>query len=300
MTIRFDDRVAIVTGAGNGLGREHALALAARGAKVLVNDFGGGRDGSGGSPESALRVADDIRAAGGEAIANGADVSQPDQVTSMVAEVLDTWGRIDVLINNAGVLRDRTFARDTFEDFRFVLAVHLMGSVHCTKAVWEAMCRQNYGRIVMTTSASGMYGNFGQSNYAAAKMGVIGLMNVLRLEGERHGIRVNAIAPAAATRMTEDLLPAGAHELMHPRLVSPGVLFLASEGAPNGAILSACAGAFTRVYINETRGAHLGADVTPELVAAHWEGAISDTSGQMTHRTATDSTMNFARLLGQA
>ena len=210
MTLRFDGKTAIVTGAGNGLGRSHALALAARGAKVVVNDFGGARDGTGGSSEAAEKVVEEIRAAGGEAIANGADVSSEEQVGAMVKQTLDQWGRIDILVNNAGILRDRTFAKITMDDFRKVMEVHLMGSVNCTHAVWPIMREQAYGRIVMTSSSSGLHGNFGQSNYGAAKAGVVGLMNVLELEGEKYGIRVNTLAPSAATRKPEELISAEA------------------------------------------------------------------------------------------
>ena len=199
MPLRFDNRVAIVTGAGGGLGREHALALAARGAKVVVNDLGGARDGSGGSSSAAEAVVAEIKAAGGEALANGASVTEADAVQTMIDQALDRWGRIDILVNNAGVLRDKSFAKMTLEDFRFVVDVHLMGAVNCTKAVWESMRERNYGRIVMTTSSSGLYGNFGQSNYGAAKMALVGLMQTLAIEGAKNDIRVNCLAPTAHT-----------------------------------------------------------------------------------------------------
>ncbi|MGE3066971.1 MAG: SDR family NAD(P)-dependent oxidoreductase, partial [Hyphomicrobiaceae bacterium] len=206
MAIDFKGRVAIVTGAGNGLGRQHALALAARGAKVVVNDFGGARDGSGGSLSAAEQVVAEIKAAGGEAMADGCSVTDFAGVTAMVANALKAWGRVDILVNNAGILRDKSFAKMELDDFRRVIDVHLMGAVHCTKAVWDTMRAQNYGRIVMTTSSSGLYGNFGQSNYGAAKMAVVGLMQVLSLEGAKNNIHVNCLAPTAATRMTEDIL----------------------------------------------------------------------------------------------
>ena len=216
MTISFEGRVAIVTGAGNGLGRAHALGLAARGAKVVVNDLGTARDGNGGSSAAAEKVVEEIRAAGGQAIADGANVADFSQVQAMTAMVKREWGRVDILVNNAGILRDKSFAKMDLADFRTVIDVHLMGSVHCTRSVWDIMREQNYGRIVMTTSSSGLYGNFGQSNYGSAKAGVIGLMNVLAQEGRKNDIRVNTLSPTAATRMTEDLISADMLALMTP------------------------------------------------------------------------------------
>ena len=281
MTLRFDGKTAIVTGAGNGLGRSHALALAARGAKVVVNDFGGSRDGSGGSSAGAEAVVAEITAAGGTAIANGADVTDADAVATMVAQTMDAWGRVDILINNAGILRDRTFAKITMDDFRKVMEVHLMGSVNCTHAVWPIMREQAYGRIVMTSSSSGLHGNFGQSNYGAAKAGLVGLMNVLVLEGEKYGIRVNTLAPSAATRMTEELMSAEALDLLDPASVTPGVLFLAGEDAPNKTILGAGAGTFSVIEITETTGKWLPeADRTPEAIAAHWASIADPTQRQ--------------------
>ncbi len=300
MSIRFDGQVAIVTGAGNGLGRSHALALAARGARVVVNDLGGARDGTGASSAAAQAVVESIRAAGGEAIANGADVTRFDQVQAMVAEAEQAWGRVDILINNAGILRDKTFAKVTLEDFAFVMDVHLMGSVNCTKAVWDLMRKQQYGRIVMTSSSSGLYGNFGQSNYGAAKMAVVGLMNTLKLEGEKYNVRVNALAPTAATRMTEELFPADMLELMGPEQVTPGVLFLSSEQAPNGEILCAGAGCFARARMVETQGIFLGGEVTPELVAENWADAISDEAGAQALRSGMEQPAKFAKLVSSA
>ncbi len=281
MTIRFDNQVAIVTGAGNGLGRSHALALAARGAKVVVNDLGGARDGSGASSEAAQKVVADIKAAGGEAIANGANVADFDQVSQMIQDALDHWGRVDILINNAGILRDKTFSKMTLDNFRAVLDIHLMGSVNCCKAVWETMKEQQYGRIVMTTSSSGLYGNFGQSNYGAAKMAVIGLMNTLVLEGEKFDIRINALSPTAATRMTEDIIPdENILALMNPESVTAGLLTLCHKDSPNRTILGAGAGAYARARILETDGIYLPPDQqTPENIMAQWD-ALNDPSRQ--------------------
>ena len=226
MSINFEGRVAIVTGAGNGLGRSHALALAERGAKVVVNDLGGARDGTGASSDAAMEVVGLIEAAGGEAFAHSANVAKFDEVEDMVKQAMDKWGRVDILINNAGILRDKSFSKMDLADFQLVMDIHLMGSVNCTKAVWEIMREQNYGRIVMTTSASGMYGNFGQTNYGAAKMAVLGFMNTLVLEGGKNNIHVNALAPTAGTRMTEDLLPSSVLDLMTAESVSAGALVL--------------------------------------------------------------------------
>jgi NAD(P)-dependent dehydrogenase (short-subunit alcohol dehydrogenase family) len=269
MAIDLSGRVAIVTGAGGGLGRAHALALAARGARVLVNDLGGARDGSGGSASAAAKVVDEIVAAGGEAIANGASVTDDAAVEAMVAAAMGKWGRVDILVNNAGILRDKTFAKMELADFRTVLDVHLMGAVHATKAVWEIMRAQNYGRIVMTTSSSGLFGNFGQSNYGAAKMALVGLMQTLALEGAKYDIRVNCLAPTAATRMTEGLLSPELLARMKPEAVSPAVVYLASEGAPTRAIVCAGAGSFERAYVTLTAGTFIGAgkDAADEIAA---------------------------------
>ena len=300
MTIRFDGQVAIVTGAGNGLGRSHALAFAARGAKVVVNDLGGARDGTGASSDAAQAVVEEIKAAGGEAIANGANVTDFAQVEAMVAQAKDQWGRVDILVNNAGVLRDKSFAKVSMDDFRFVLDVHLMGSVNCTKAVWELMREQQYGRIVMTSSSSGLYGNFGQTNYGAAKLGVVGFMNTLKLEGEKYNVRTNALAPTAATRMTEELFPPESLEMMGPEQVTPGVLFLCSQDAPNGEILCAGAGCFSRTRIVETQGVYLGGNATPEMVAEHWAGAISDETGAKAFRSGMEQPGKFGKMVAEA
>jgi NAD(P)-dependent dehydrogenase (short-subunit alcohol dehydrogenase family) len=260
MSIHFKNRVAIVTGAGGGLGRQHALALAKRGAKVVVNDFGGGRDGSAAGSSSALaqQVVEEIRAAGGEAIANGASVTDFAAVQAMVEQARAQWGRVDILVNNAGILRDKSFSKMEMDDFRMVMDVHLMGAVNCTKAVWAMMQEQKYGRIIFTTSSSGLYGNFGQSNYGAAKMALVGLMQTLSIEGVKYDIRVNCLAPTAATRMTEGLMPPAVFEALKPEAVSPAVVVLASDDAPNRTIMCAGAGTFEVANITLTKGIHLG------------------------------------------
>ena len=288
MTIRFDGRVAIVTGAGAGLGRSHALGLAARGAKVVVNDLG-----------HADAVVDEIRAAGGEAIASAASVADAAKVAGMVAQAMDAWGRVDILVNNAGILRDKTFIKMGLDDFRTVLEVHLMGSVICTQAVWEIMRKQNYGRIVMTASASGIYGNFGQSNYGAAKMGVVGLMNVLHLEGAKYGIHVNTLAPTAATGMTEGLLSQQMLELMTVESVTAGLLYLAHERAPSRLILGAGAGVYAATRIYETEGVFLPpGQQTPENVEANIE-RILDPSAQAPLDNAFGQTFKFVKRAAQ-
>ena len=281
MGLDFSGRVAIVTGAGGGLGRAHALALAARGAKVVVNDLGGARDGSGASVSAAQAVVDEIVAAGGQAMANGASVTDFEAVQAMVEQALSAWGRVDVLVNNAGILRDKSFAKMTVDDFRLVLDVHLMGAVHCSKAVWAAMNAQKYGRIVMTTSSSGLYGNFGQSNYGAAKMALVGLMQTLSIEGAKNDIRVNCLAPTAATRMTEGLLSPAVLAALRPEAVVPAMLWLASTDAPTRAIACAGAGTFEAAHITLTCGVHLGLDAdTPERLAAAW-AQITDRAGEI-------------------
>jgi NAD(P)-dependent dehydrogenase (short-subunit alcohol dehydrogenase family) len=288
MAIDFKGRVAIVTGAGGGLGREHALALAARGAKVVVNDLGGSRDGTGGSATAAENVVEEIREAGGEAMANGASVTDYEAVEGMAAEVMKKWGRIDILVNNAGILRDKTFAKMEIADFRAVLDVHLMGAVHCTKVVWEIMRNQNYGRIVMTTSSSGLYGNFGQSNYGAAKMALVGLMQTLSLEGAKNDIRVNCLAPTAATRMTEGIMPEAVLAMLKPGAVSPAIVYLSSEAAPTRAIICAGAGSFERAYITITPGAFIGlGEDAADRLAAKFD-AISERKSDIVPGSAMD------------
>ena len=279
MSIDFKGRVAIVTGAGGGLGRLHALALARRGARVVVNDLGGARDGSGASMSAAASVVAEIVAAGGEAIANGASVTDVQAVNAMVAQAMDAWGRVDVLVNNAGILRDKSFAKMTLDDFRLVVDVHLMGAVHCTQAVWPIMTAQKYGRIVMTTSSSGLYGNFGQANYGAAKMALVGLMQTLAIEGAKHDIRVNCLAPTAATRMTQDLLPPAVLEALRPEAVVPAMLVLAAADAPTRTILCAGAGSVEAAHITLTPGQWIGlGDEAPERLAAVLSG-VTDREG---------------------
>lgn len=278
--LSFEGQVAIVTGAGGGLGREHALALARRGAKVLVNDLGGAVDGSGASVSAAQKVVDEIRALGGEAMANGASVTDLAAVQAMVQQAVDAWGRVDILVNNAGILRDKSFAKMEMDDFRLVVEVHLMGAANCCKAVWPHMQAQNYGRIVMTTSSSGLYGNFGQSNYGAAKMAQVGLMQTLSIEGAKHNIHVNALAPTAATRMTEGLMPEAVLAALKPEAVVPAMLVLAHTSAPTRTILCAGAGGFEAAHITLTQGVYVGAgEDAAEQLAAQW-AAVTDRAGE--------------------
>jgi NAD(P)-dependent dehydrogenase (short-subunit alcohol dehydrogenase family) len=299
MTIRYDGQVAIVTGAGNGLGRSHAIQLAARGAKVVVNDLGGTVDGSGGGSTSSQAVVAEIEAAGGEAMAHGANVADFEQVQDMVAKTMERWGRVDILVNNAGILRDKSFGKGSLEDFKLVLDVHLMGSVNCTKAVWEIMREQNYGRIVVTTSSSGLYGNFGQTNYGSAKMGVIGMMNTLAQEGAKNNVKVNALAPTAGTRMTEGLIPDQAFALMTPETVTPAVLYLVSQDAPTRTILAAGAGGYAVAKIVETDGIYLDdADQTPEAIAEHWDAIANSEPKQL--QAGFEQTVKFLGKAAQA
>jgi NAD(P)-dependent dehydrogenase (short-subunit alcohol dehydrogenase family) len=294
----LDGKVAIVTGAGGGLGRQHALELARRGAKVVVNDLGGSMDGSGGSSEAAQKVVEEIKALGGEAIANGSSVTDDAGVAHMVKQTMDQWGRIDILIANAGILRDKSFSKMEIADFELVLNVHLLGTVKPAKAVWEIMRAQNYGRIVVTTSSSGLYGNFGQSNYGAAKMGIIGFMNTIKLEGQKNNVHINAISPVAATRMTENLMPPAMLERLKPEYVTPGVVYLASEEAPTGAILAAGAGVFALARIYETEGVNLGeGGLSAEEVRDSWD-KISAEDGQKAYFNGGEQGGKIFRKLG--
>jgi NAD(P)-dependent dehydrogenase (short-subunit alcohol dehydrogenase family) len=271
MAIRFDGRVAVVTGAGAGLGRAHALGLAKLGAKVVVNDMGAKTDGTGGSATPAESVVEEIRKAGGEAIADGSDVSNFEQVKEMVARAAIKWGSVDLMVANAGILRDKSFGKMEPEDFAKVIAVHLTGTYNCCKAVWDGMRERNYGRIVLTTSSSGLFGNFGQANYAAAKAGMVGLMNVLAEEGRKTNIKVNTISPTAATRMTEGLIGPEILALMKPESITPAVLYLLSEDAPTRTIMGAGAGSFAVIKVVETEGLNLPQDQwTPDAIAANF------------------------------
>jgi NAD(P)-dependent dehydrogenase (short-subunit alcohol dehydrogenase family) len=295
-TIDLNGRVAIVTGAGGGLGRAHALLLAKRGARVLVNDLGGSRDGNGGGSAMADAVVEEIRAAGGEAMSNGASVTDAAQVADMVAQVVDRWGRVDILVNNAGILRDRTFAKLDLEHFRTVVDVHLMGSINCTKAVWDLMRAQGHGRILMTTSSSGLYGNFGQSNYGAAKMGLVGAMKTLAQEGAKYGVRVNALAPSAATRMTADIMSEEQLTALDPSTVAPAMVALVCDDAPTGMIMCAGAGSFECAHITMTQGLYVGTgDDAAEQVLAGLD-RIADRAGEMVPATGLEqSTYELAR-----
>ena len=293
MAIDLTGRVAIVTGAGGGLGRSHALELARRGAKLVVNDLGGAVDGSGGSSEAAKAVVAEIAAMGGEATADGASVADRKGVETMVARTMEAFGRIDILINNAGILRDKSFAKMSLEDFEAVLDVHLTGAIFASHAVWPVMREQGYGRIVMTTSSTGLYGNFGQSNYGTAKLGQVGLMHTLKLEGAKHNIHTNTVCPIAATRMTKTVFPDELLDLFRPELVTPAVIFLASEEAPNGEILCAGGGHFAKAQTVESPGAYLGTKPTADDVRAQWE-AIADMRGAEPHEMGGKQTEKFA------
>ena len=291
--VEFNDRVAIVTGAGGGLGRSHALELARRGVKVVVNDLGGSVDGEGGSKTMAEQVVAEIEAAGGEAMANGANVTKADEVQAMVDAAIDRWGHVDILVNNAGILRDKSFSKMELDNFRLVLDVHLMGSVICTKAVWDHMKERTYGRIVMTTSSSGNYGNFGQTNYGAAKTGVVGFMNTLCLEGAKYDIRVNCLSPTAATRMTEGLMPEDALSLLTVESVTAGLIPLVCDDAPNRLIMCAGAGGFAATKVYETKGIHLPlGQQTAENVMANMD-KIRDGADQEEYTNGGQQTMKF-------
>jgi NAD(P)-dependent dehydrogenase (short-subunit alcohol dehydrogenase family) len=296
MSIRFDDKVAIVTGAGGGLGRAYALELAKRGAKVVVNDLGASRDGTGHS-DAALQVVEEIRTAGGTAMSNGGSVTEYDQMVEMVAMAQEAWGGVHIVINNAGVLRDKSFTKMEPADFKFVVDVHLNGSANVTKAVWDLMRAQNYGRLLMTASSTGLYGNFGQANYGAAKLGLAGLTKTLAIEGAKNNIKVNTIAPTAGTRMTEDIFPAEAFAAFSPDKVAPAALYLVSEDAPTNMIIGAGAGVFQAAYVTLTQGKLLsGDDLSPEGIAAHW-AEITDRTGEMTPQNGAEQSMSILKKL---
>ena len=300
MSIRFDNQVAIVTGAGGGIGKEHALELARRGAKVVVNDLGGSVDGSGTS-DAADAVVQQIKAEGGEAMANGASVTDLPAIQNMVKDVMDKWGRIDILINNAGILRDKSFHNVTLEDFNLVMDVHFQGTLNCTHTIYPIMREQEFGRIIFTSSSSGVFGNFGQANYGSAKMAMVGLMNTLKLEGQKYNVFTNSITPVAYTRMTEGLIPEDFGKNMQPEHVTPAVLYLASKDAPNGAIIAAGAGVFSRIFIHETMGINLGTgeDMTPENIAANWD-KVSDMDDARPLQNGGEQTLKIFELINKA
>ena len=299
MSIEFNDKVAIVTGAGGGIGKEHALELARRGAKVVVNDLGGSVDGSGTS-DAAEEVVGLIKSEGGEAISNGASVTDLNAVKAMVQQTMDEWGRIDILVNNAGILRDKSFHKVSIEDFNLVMDVHFQGSLNCTHTIFPIMREQEYGRIIFTSSASGVYGNFGQTNYGSAKMAMIGLMNTLKLEGQNKNIFTNSITPVAYTRMTEGLIPEDFGQNLKSEYITPAVIYLASDQAPNGVIIAAGAGVFSRINIQESMGVTLGTgeDMTPENIHANWD-KISDMTNARALQNGGEQTLKFFELLNK-
>ena len=296
MTISFENRVAIVTGAGGGLGRAYALELARRGAKVVVNDLGAARDGTGHS-DAALQVVEEIKAAGGTAMSNGGSVTEYDHMVEMVEKAKADWGRVDILINNAGILRDKSFAKMEPTDFDLVVKVHLIGSANVTKACWDTMRDQAYGRILMTASSTGLFGNFGQANYGAAKLGLAGLTKSLYLEGAKYNVRVNTLAPVAGTRMTEDLFPPEAFKAFAPENVVPAALYLVSDDAPSNMIVGAGAGVVQAAYVTLTPGVLLPADDrTPEAVAAAWDKII-DRTGEIVPQSGAEQSMLIAKTM---
>jgi len=296
--ISFEDRVVLVTGAGNGLGRSHALEFARRGAKVVVNDFGGARDGTGGSLSPAEEVVREIEGVGGIAMANGANVADYADCQVMVRAIIEAYGRVDVLVNNAGILRDKSFGKMEMEDWRSVVDVHLNGSANCTRAVWGHMREQGYGRILMTTSTSGVYGNFGQANYGAAKMGLVGFMNTLCIEGAKYDIRVNCLAPTAATRMTEDIMTEEMLGRLDPKFVTPAAVFLTSQGAPNRTVMFAGAGSYSRLEISESGGLHLPeGERTAEAIAENFD-SICDMSERDVFQSGTEHVVKVVKTAG--
>jgi len=289
MTISFDNKVVIVTGAGGGLGRSHAIEFARRGAKVVVNDLGGEVDGSGSSSEAVNKVVKEIADLGGVAIPNGASVTDDAGVKHMIDQTIEEFGRIDILVNNAGILRDKSFSKMEMEDFTKVTDVHLIGSVKPTKQVWDIMKDQNYGRIIVTTSSTGLYGNFGQANYGAAKLALVGFVNTLKLEGQKYNINCNILCPVAYTRMTSNLMPPEAEQLLTPSSVTPAVIYLSGENAPNGTILCAGAGVYSVAKILESDGKNLGLKATAEDIEKNWD-KISDFSNAKPFNMGSEQT----------
>lgn len=298
MSIRFDEQTVIVTGAGNGLGRAHALEFARRGANVVVNDLGASVAGEGETPTAADGVVAEIEGFGGSALANNASVTDDEGVAGLIDQTIDRFGRVDVLVNNAGILRDKSFHKMTMDEFQSVIDVHLIGSAKVTGAVWPHMREQNYGRVVMTTSSSGLYGNFGQSNYGAGKMGVVGLMNTLRLEGQKYNVHCNTVSPVAWTRMTAELFPAEMEDLFVADRVTPAVIYLAGKDAPNGVTIAAGAGGFARAVILETAGRFIGKDATAEDIAENWE-EIADAEGAEEFKAGYEQVEKFVALAAE-
>lgn len=291
----FDGKVAIITGAGGGLGREHALEFARRGARVVVNDLGGGVDGTGGSTSMAEQVVGEIEALGGEAVADGSSVATPEGGEAIVQTAIDAFGQVDIVVNNAGILRDKTFHNMTDDLLSPVIDVHLKGAFFVTRPAWLHFREQGFGRVINTSSNSGLLGNFGQTNYAAAKMGLVGFTRVLAAEGAKYNITANAIAPVAKTRMTEDIL-GGMAEQLDPRFVTPVVIWLAHESnATTGGVYSTAGGTVARFFIGLTQGTHRGPDITAETVRDDWE-QINDETGYMVPANPADE---FGKLLKQ-